>query len=242
MAKQKPGMGRENRAHLRDEIQSLLSSIGQENHEELVVDQQVSQELKKESPYDFEEISAQFTKKAREITDSLFKNFVDIGVFEDNDYARHKKEIDTINISNLFFQLKTLKITIIKVMEEITSGNTHPRLIEVMGQLQDKMADITKMQANYIIFLEETYQKLNREKPVNQDFEKVGSSPDEGQYFITIGTKNAIKSLPGSSQKAQDSRDKALVDPTRKAELMRERNVQIQEEDSDDFIDLTEII
>ena len=90
MAKQKPGMSRENRAHLRDEISSLLSSIGQENHEELVVDQEVSQELKKESPYDFEEISAQFTKKARDITDSLFKNFVDIGVFEDNDYARHK--------------------------------------------------------------------------------------------------------------------------------------------------------
>lgn len=242
MAKQKPGMSRENRAHLRDEIQSLLGSIGQENHEELVVDRPLAQELKKESPYDFEEISTQFTKKAREITDSLFKNFVDIGVFEDNDYAKHKKEIDTINISNLFFQLKTLKMTIIKVMEEITSGNTHPRLIEVMGQLQDKMADITKMQANYIIFLEETYQKLNREKPVNPDYEKVGSSPDEGQYFITIGTKNAIKSLPSSDQRTQESANKSLVDPSNKADLMRERNIQIQEEDSDDYIDLTEII
>lgn len=242
MAKQKPGMSRENRAHLRDEIQSLLSSIGQENHQELVVDQEVSQELKKESPYDFEEISAQFTKKARDITDSLFKNFVDIGVFEDNDYARHKKEIDTINISNLFFQLKTLKMTIIKVMEEITSGNTHPRLIEVMGQLQDKMADITKMQANYIIFLEETYQKLNREKPVNSDSTKVSSSPDEGQYFITIGTKNAIKSLPNSGQKPYKELDQSLVDPSRKADLMRERNIQIQEDDTEDFIDLTEII
>jgi hypothetical protein len=242
MAKQKPGMSRENRAHLRDEISSLLSSIGQENHEELVVDQPLAQELKKESPYDFEEISTQFTKKAREITDSLFKNFVDIGVFEDNDYARHKKEIDTINISNLFFQLKTLKMTIIKVMEEITSGNTHPRLIEVMGQLQDKMADITKMQANYIIFLEETYQKLNREKPANQDSMKVGSNPDEGQYFITIGTKNAIKSLPSNGQKPYNEYDQSLIDPSRKAELMRERNIQIQEEDSDDFIDLTEII
>ena len=242
MAKQKPGMSRENRAHLRDEISSLLNSIGQENHEELVVDQEVSQELKKESPYDFEEISAQFTKKARDITDSLFKNFVDIGVFEDNDYARHKKEIDTINISNLFFQLKTLKITIIKVMDEITSGNTHPSLIEVMGQLQDKMADITKMQANYIIFLEETYQKLNREKPANADSTKVGSSPDEGQYFITIGTKNAIKSLPNAGQKPYKEYDQSLIDPSRKADLMRERNIQIQEDDTEDFIDLTEII
>ena len=116
MSKENPGMGKENRRHLKDEIQSLLSSIGQENQNDLVLDQELSNEVKRESPYDFEDMSNQFTKKAREITDSLFKNFVDIGIFEENDYAKHKKELDTINISNLFFQLKTIKITIIKVM------------------------------------------------------------------------------------------------------------------------------
>lgn len=244
MADNKAGMGRENRRHLRDEISSLLSSIGSETQNDLVVDTEISNQTKAESPYNFEEMSNQFTKKAREITDSLFKNFVDLGIFEDNDYAKHKKELDTINISNLFFQLKTLKITIIKVMEEITSGNTHPRLIEVMGQLQDKMAAITKTQANYIIFLEESYQKLNREKPINDDSLKVGSSPEEGQFFITIGTKNVTKSLPEDAQTI--SREKisgSLIDPTQKSDLMRKRNIEISDDDeSDDFIDLTEIL
>ena len=130
---------------------------------------------------------------------------------------------------------------LIKVMEEITSGNTHPRLIEVMGQLQDKMADITKMQANYIIFLEETYQKLNRDKPVNSDFEKVDSSPQEGQFFITVGTKNMIKSLPESAPTKKEAKNN-FVDPSQKIDLMKDRNIQIQAEDSDDFIDLSEII
>ena len=116
MAKGKSGMSPENRRHLKDEISSLLSAIGQETHTDMVVDDVVSEQTKKESPYDFEEMSNQFTKKARQITDSLFKNFVDVGIFEENDYAKHKKELDTINISNLFFQLKTIKITIIKVM------------------------------------------------------------------------------------------------------------------------------
>ena len=110
MSDKKSGVSKENRRHLRDEIHSLLESIGDQNQEGFVLDSELSQELKQESPYDFEAMSSQFTKKAREITDSLFKNFVDIGVFEENDYARHKKELDTINISNLFFQLKTLKI------------------------------------------------------------------------------------------------------------------------------------
>ena len=243
MAESKKGMDKENRRHLRDEISSLLNSIGQENQNDLVLDNTLSSEVKRESPYDFEEMSNQFTKKAREITDSLFKNFVDIGIFEDNDYAKHKKELDTINISNLFFQLKTLKITIIKVMEEITSGNTHPRLIEVMGQLQDKMAAITKMQANYFIFLEETYQKLNKEAPLNPDSEKVDSSPEEGQFFITVGTKNMTKNLPESPKSDKSTRVSGeLVNPSNKSELMRERNIQEEADDSDDFIDLTEII
>ena len=243
MSKSNPGMGKENRRHLKDEIQSLLSSIGQENQNDLVLDQELSNEVKRESPYDFEDMSNQFTKKAREITDSLFKNFVDIGIFEENDYAKHKKELDTINISNLFFQLKTIKITIIKVMEEITSGNTQPRLIEVMGQLQDKMAAITKMQANYMIFLDDSYQKLNNAKPENLDTTQVNSSPNEGQFFITIGTKNMIKNLPDSAEVTNEKKSSGdLIDPSKKAELMRDRNIQIKSDDLDDFIDLTEII
>lgn len=240
----KPGMSKENRAHLRDEISSLLGSIGTEENSNFVVDNELSEKTRAESPYDFEEMSNQFTKKAREITDSLFKNFVDIGVFEDNDYARHKKELDTINISNLFFQLKTIKITIIKVMEEITSGNTHPRLIETMGSLQDKMANITKMQANYVLFLEDTYRKLNSEAPANPDEQIVDSDPEEGQFFITVGTKNVIKKLPAMEKPDLANRVSGdLLNPANKTELMRENNVQIQEDnDSDDFIDLTDVI
>ena len=240
----KSGMSRENRAHLKDEIQSLLSSIGTENHDNLVIDTEISEKTRPESPYDFEEMSNQFTVKAREITDSLFKNFVDIGIFEKNDYARHKKELDTINISNLFFKLKTIKITISKVMEEITSGNTHPRLIEVMGQLQDKMASITKMQANYVLFLEDTYRQLNSAAPVNPDSEVIDSSSNEGQFFITVGTKNLINSLP-TEPKTEEIKvpTGSLIDPSRKSDLMRERNIQITDDESgDDFMDITEII
>lgn len=235
-------ISKDNRKILKNEIENLLSSISSDN-EDMVLDNELSNEIRSESQYDFDQMSDQFTQKAREITDSLFKNFVDIGIFEENDYAKHKKELDTINISNFFFQLKTLKITIIKVMEEITSGNTHPRLIEVMGQLQDKMAAITKMQANYIIFLEDTYQKLNRDKPVNEDDQKIGSSPEEGQFFITVGTKNLTKSLPASSlERPSGKTSGTLVNPSNKHELMREKNIEIESDDSDDFIDLTGII
>lgn len=232
------------RREMKSEIESLLQTISSAPNESMLADDDLREELTPESPYDFEEMSQGFTDKAREITDSLFKNFVDIGVFGESDYAKIKKELDTVNVSNLFFQLKTLKITIIKVMEQITAGNTHPRMIEVMGQLQDKMANITKMQANYILFLEDTYKRLNNEAPVNSHDSQVGSSKAEGKFFVSVGTKNMVDSLPDVEVDEYESVGKSLVDPGNKNELMRKKNIEIDEEDggSDDYIDLTEII
>jgi hypothetical protein len=235
-------ISKDNRKILKNEIENLLSSISSDN-EDMVLDNELSNEIKSESQYDFDLMSDQFTQKAREITDSLFKNFVDLGIFEKNDYARHKKELDTINISNLFFQLKTLKISIIKIMEEIATGNVQPRLLEVMGQLQDKMANITKMQANYILFLEDTYKKLNNDAPANPDSAHVESSDIEGKYFISVGTKNVIQSLPESD--ITDDSDANLIDPNNKLNLLRKSDIIINEEDEksgEDFIDITEII
>lgn len=249
MSEEKGKISKENRRHLKDEIQSLLETIKTEPQNNLVIDEEVSNEIKRESPYDFDQMSSQFTKKARDITDSLYKNFVDVGIFEKNDYHKYKKELDTINISNLFFQLKTLKITIMKIMEEITSGNMNSRLIEVMGQLQDKFSAITKMQANYIMFLEDTYKKLNAAPSVNPLSAELSSSPTEGQFFVTVGTKNVIKNLPtsngvGSHHRKGDAENTGrLVDPSAKSELMREQNIDPGADDlGDEFIDLTEII
>ena len=190
-------------------------------------------------------MSSTFTDQARSITDSLLKNFVDIGIFEESDYAKHKKELDTINISNFMFQLKTIKIALIKVMEEIAGGNTHPRLLEVMGGLQDKMANITKMQANYVLFLEETYKKLNADTPVNSSDTEVNSSPNEGQYFVSVGTKNIIDQLPDVKEVIENDESSNLVDPTNKLALLKNTDINVEVEgntDDDEFIDLTEII
>jgi hypothetical protein len=132
-------------------------------------------------------------------------------------------------------------------MEEITGGNTHPRLLEVMGQLQDKMANITKMQANYVLFLEETYKKLNADSPVNNKDTQVNSSPNEGQYFVSVGTKNILDHLPEISESdIDDDIDSKLVDPSNKLKLLKETDLEIDidgdSKEGDEFIDLTEII
>lgn len=230
----------ENKKALKNEIESLLSGINHEEFNDLNVDDELLEETKPESPYDFDEMTEGFNRKAQEVTDSLFEYYVELGILEENNYIKLKKEMDTINMSNIFFQIKTLKITITKIMEEITTGNTNPRLMEVFGQLQDKLKTLTQTQANHLLFLEESYKRINAEDPKNAN-NTLENNNKEGEFFVSVGTKNMIESLPEAQKYEMDT---DLIDPSNKNELMKERNIEIEEEkDSDsDFIDVTEII
>jgi hypothetical protein len=50
-------LSKENRHALKNELESLLSSIGSAPNEEMVADNELAQELKRESPYDFDQMS-----------------------------------------------------------------------------------------------------------------------------------------------------------------------------------------
>jgi len=232
---------KENRKVLKDEIENLLSGINHDEHSDLNVDEKLLEETKMESPYDFNQMDLESNEKAKEITDSLFEYYVELGVLEHNDYIKHKKELDTINISNIFFQIKTLKITIQTIMTEITSGNTHPRLIEVMGQLQDKFKTLTQTQANYMLFLEDSYKKINSTDPINSNG-TLNNTNKEGDFFISVGTKGMVESLPASKKYEVDSK---LINPSNKSELIKDKKININSDDKNsdsDFIDVTEII
>ena len=231
---------KDNRKALKNEIESLLSGIDHEEHKDLNVDSELLEETKIESPYDFDEMTREFNQKAKEITDSLFEYYVELGILEENNYIKLKKEMDTVNMSNIFFQIETLKITITKIMEEFTTGNTAPRLMEVFGQLQDKLKTLVQTQANHMLFLEETYKKINNDDPKNPN-NTLNNSNQEGEFFISVGTKTMVESLPENSEEYQIEDN--LINPSNKSELMKENNIEIEEDDSDsDFIDVTEII
>lgn len=231
---------KENKKALKNEIESLLSGMNHQEFDDLNADKELMEDVKPESPYDFDEMTEGFNKKAQEITDSLFEYYVELGILEENNYIKLKKEMDTVNMSNILFQIKTLKITITKIMEEITTGNTNPRLMEVFGQLQDKLKTLTQTQANHLLFLEESYKRINSEDPKNAN-NSLNNNSNEGEFFISVGTKTMVESLPESEKYDIDNN---LIDPSNKNELMKERNIKIEEDkDSDsDFIDVTEII
>ena len=103
-------------------------------------------------------------------------------------------------MSNVIFSLKTCQHAIIKIMEEIDMGNIHPRLFEVLAQLQGQMMSIVKHSAALSITTEESYKKIkddNDRMEYMKSLESGDNEPNEdvkllGEPLKVRGTKNIM--------------------------------------------------
>lgn len=233
---------KEKKAQIKSELEDLLRGYSAgPNGDDDIVDEQLG-EIAAAPPLDFVEMNAQFEKQAKDITGSMLKFYVDLGVLDKHDYLKQKQQLDNTNIQNIFFQLKTIRMAIEKIAEEINQGNAHPRLFEVFGQLQDKLTTVIKTQANYILFLEDTYKKMHGEIEQRATGGTSSVTPllaSANDYYITAGTKNLIKEITAEEVEDEDD-SRHLTHPGKKTEVMHERGLTdvIQPEESqEDFSD-----
>lgn len=188
---------------------------------------------------DLEKMDIDFKIKSKQILTSMFDFYLDAGVLNVHEYSMRKRELDTCNLANMLWQLKTVKVTISILMDEITSGNVHPRVIEALGTMQDKFSDIMRMQANYMLFLEDTYKKMKYENTgrigegnENTEASKVISSSvdSDTEFYLSADTKMLIDTLEKTSAGETYEHPEItgrFTDPTNKDELAKEFNVEI---------------
>jgi hypothetical protein len=140
-----------------------------------------------------------------------------------------------------------------KIAEEINQGNAHPRLFEVFGQLQDKLSAVVKTQANYLLFLEDTYRKAkqeveSKEGTSNQGQIGSGSNAKSGEYFVTAGTKNLVKAIDVEPLELEESEVRHLTHPAKKIQVMQERGlddlINAESDDEEDTLadDINDLI
>lgn len=201
---------------------------------------------KTEQAIDFEEMETRFKKKSTELMDSLFNFYIDLGVITDTDYFKYKKRLDQESINDIEFQLETIKICIKKGMEEVTTGNVHPRMLEVIANMQGQLTNVIKTKANYLLFLEDSYKKLkmDAQERTNTHSDYLPSSNEikqidpnniteikKDEYYVGVGTRNLIKQINediSMDQIKESNKDKEtynLTNPNGKSQLMKNLNV-----------------
>ena len=95
---------KQKKAQIKSELEDLLRGYSTgPNGEDDIVDEQLG-EIAAAPPLDFIEMNSQFEKQAKDITGSMLKFYVDLGVLDKHDYLRQKQNLDNTNIQNIFFQ------------------------------------------------------------------------------------------------------------------------------------------
>lgn len=139
--------------------------------------------------------------KADDIIDSISVFYLTEDVVETDPYIKEKCFVDKITISNLLFQMKTAEHAIIKLLEEIDSGNMHPRSFEVLASLQKSKMEIVKHLAQFMVIMENNYKSLKedyRVKKAEEPTQLDDIAPDNsggGNAFQMRGTRHLIETI-----------------------------------------------
>jgi hypothetical protein len=230
---------------LREQLDSIIENTQapiDDNAEQL--DQDLRQGLPQE---DYNEIDSQLKDYAGKLIDSIFEFYLENDLISQQSYVKFKKEASASNVASLFFQIKILKDSLISIMNQIQQGNVEPRMYEVLSQLTQKYNEAIKTQANFVLYLEDSFKKIAQEAEENDQNQSRVEQPneksqiesdkeeaveasftddDDGSY-VSAGTKDLIQTIKEEVTNDEDSADAdttevtgELTDPTNKPNII----------------------
>ena len=219
---------------IKNDIQDLVNNFEKQfgmddaSTNDAIVDQKFNV-MQTSEAMDFDELNPKFKKSAMDAIDSLYKFYLDIDVIDEDSYLNKKRNMHGVNLSGIYFQLKTMKTVLERLAEEITSGNMVPRLVEVYSSLNDKFSGAIKDHANYMLFMEDSIKQIPDDKdvtaalPGGKNLEV--KHADDGDYYICASQKDLIDDIKKVGRSSDTVEDKGLTDPNSKNELMDKRGI-----------------
>lgn len=151
-------------------------------------------------PTDFHQKKKAAATDARRTLKSLIDFYLGAKIIKKNDYVKFKKKVDEMSLANMMFAIEASQVAIIKLLEEIDMGNTHPRNFEAMATLNGQMMNMIKVQQSLFVTMEEGYKKIKHDHDI---IEAEGRTEDADAQdvkildgsFKTRGTKMLMANL-----------------------------------------------
>lgn len=245
--------------------ENLDSIIMEEALDSLTVDVQDLPRLKSSELMDFAEEKLTALTDAKALLDKVADFYVDPGAHGNLEILEMKKKVDATNISAMMFQMKSAQHAITKLLEEIDLGNMHPRLFEVLAQLQSQIMQMPKDYQQYLDKMESNYKRVNTEleekrhqggilmQPSQENSNSgefyAGSNSQNGEGVKSRGTRGimeGIRSILGNEVvdvKPIEIPESAVVNARDKKNLEQKNGiVDSDDENNDDFFVEDEII
>lgn len=119
-------------------------------------------------PMDLHEVRGEAERDARRTLKSLIDFYLGAKMIQKNDYAKFKRRVDEMSLSNMMFAMRAAQLAVIKLLEEIDMGNTHPRNFEALVALNGQMMNMIKHQQALFVTMEEGYKRIKLDQQASE--------------------------------------------------------------------------
>jgi hypothetical protein len=209
MPRRKPKPEKIIQEKIKESLDSIILDESLDSIDMIVKDTAELPRLKTTELMNFSDEKNTALSDAKALMDSIANFYIDVKLMDQADHVDLKKKIDAMNLSSMMFQLKSAQHAITKLLEEIDLGNMHPRLFEVLAQLQSQIMQMPKDYQAYLEKMEQNYKKTRieiDEKTQNNSvildapnsngvFTSTAQTPDGG--LKSRGTRGIMEGLRG---------------------------------------------
>ena len=155
--------------------------------------------------------------KAKRVMDGLLKLYLSQDIIEEQEYINARLELDKMSLGALIFQMETAERAIITMLDNIDSGEMHPRMFEVLGGLQKTLLDIVKSQTMYLMASEENMKKLSRDIDVYKpQYKAIAAEKSNNGMISSRGTKELMRSIQSDLKEELDTTEDAADNQSNK--------------------------
>ena len=158
------------KSDLINEATSLESFLSTQLNEQLPIadvgfadDLAEIEKQKQEFTDDFEHKEKESLDRAKNLLSSVVVFYFGAGKMDNDVYIKTKIEIESLSLSSLIFQLEIARSALRKLLQEITMGNTSPRMFEVLTGLQRVSLDISKYLQDYTATFQSSIKNLKND-------------------------------------------------------------------------------
>lgn len=143
-------------------------------------------------------------KKARKTLDALMKFYLSEEIIEEEEYLKAKMNLEHMALSNLIYMMETGEKAVTMLLRTIDSGETGPRMFEVLGGLQKTLLDIIKSQTIYMLAAEENIKRLSRDIDVYRPDSSANLPESSGSGKVsTRGQKDLMRAIAAVNAKRE---------------------------------------
>jgi hypothetical protein len=202
---------------------------------------------------DLDGAKSEVEAEARSIMESLSRFFNDGEEMDEKSYIRHKQKIDALSISTMALQIRTAQHAIAKLMDEIDSGVTDPKMFAVLAQLQNQIMQMPKNFSDYMTQMENNYKSLKKEEEDmnstgNVKIDSSGNILDDAETEGSLkvrGTKTLMESLQARIKKQGEVKEAEfeeedndnLINPLKKDGGVDALGDEVKDDEEIDFDD-----